>query len=111
MLALELQKREGKPMKRTAIIVIFALLAGMASAAADSIEPRSLTWNIVSDQEMSQLCRRHGQTSGCAGLAAWDEEFQSCIIWTRSPRGADDLQRWRLIHHELRHCQQGAYHS
>jgi hypothetical protein len=82
-----------------------------AGAAADSIEPRSLTWNIVSDQEMSSLCRRHGQSPGCAGLAAWDEEFQSCIIWTRSPRNADDLQRWRLVHHELRHCQQGAFHS
>lgn len=98
-------------MKRIGVIAILALFAGMASAAAESIEPRQLTWNIVSDQEMSRLCQRHGQTTGCAGLAAWDEEFQSCIIWTRSPRGADDLQRWRLIHHELRHCQKGAYHS
>lgn len=81
------------------------------AASAETIEPRSLTWNIVSDQEMSSLCRRHGQNPSCAGLAAWDEEFQSCIIWTRSPRSADDLQRWRLVHHELRHCQQGAYHS
>lgn len=111
MLFHELQEREGKSMKRTATIVLFALIVGMASAAAEPIEPRSLTWNIVSDQEMSRLCRRHGQTPGCAGLAAWDEEFQSCIIWTRSPRDADDLQRWRLIHHELRHCQLGAYHS
>ena len=98
-------------MKRIAVIAIFTLVASLTSAAAEPIEPRSLTWNIVSDQEMSRLCQRHGQTAGCAGLAAWDDEFQSCIIWTRSPRGADDLQRWRLVHHELRHCQTGAYHS
>jgi hypothetical protein len=98
-------------MRHIAAIVIFALAVGTTAAAAAPIEPRSLTWNIVSDQEMSRLCRRHGQSASCAGLAAWDDEFQSCIIWTRSPRGADDLQRWRLIHHELRHCESGAYHS
>jgi hypothetical protein len=90
---------------------LLALSAGAAAAKADTIEPRSLTWNIVSDQEMSSLCRRHGQSPSCAGLAAWDQEFQSCVIWTRPPRDADDLQRWRLVHHELRHCQQGAFHS
>lgn len=94
----------------TAALLTLVVGAGTA-AAAETIEPRSLTWNIVSDQEMSSLCRRHGQSPACAGLAAWDEEFQSCIIWTRSPRNADDLQRWRLVHHELRHCQQGAFHS
>jgi len=104
----------GKDMTRIAATFAAALLAlgaGTAAARADTIEPRSLTWNIVSDQEMSSLCRRHGQSPGCAGLAAWDQEFQSCVIWTRPPRGADDLQRWRLVHHELRHCQQGAFHS
>lgn len=90
---------------------LVALIAGTAAASAETIEPRSLTWNIVSDQEMSSLCRHHGHSPSCAGLAAWDDEFQSCIIWTRSPRGADDLQRWRLVHHELRHCQKGAFHS
>lgn len=91
--------------------VAFALATTIASAAAEPIEPRSLTWNIVSDQDMSRICREHGQAGSCAGLAAWDHEYQSCIIWTRSPRGADDAQRWRLIHHELRHCQEGGFHS
>ncbi len=95
-----------------ALLALVTVCVGFAGAAsAETIEPKSLTWNIVSDQEMSSLCRRHGQNPACAGLAAWDEEFQSCIIWTRSPRNADDLQRWRLVHHELSHCQQGAFHS
>lgn len=101
-------------MTRIATLLTTALLslgAVAGGASADTIEPKQLTWNIVSDQEMSSLCRRHGQSPSCAGLAAWDDEFQSCIIWTRSPRSADDLQRWRLVHHELRHCQQGAFHS
>ncbi len=95
--------------------VVFALATtaalAAASAAAEPIEPRSLTWNIVSDQEMSRICREHGHAGSCAGLAAWDHEFESCIIWTRSPRAADDAQRWRLVHHELRHCQEGGFHS
>lgn len=95
--------------------VVFALAttaaSAAASAAAEPIEPRSLTWNIVSDQEMSRICREHGHAGSCAGLAAWDHEFESCIIWTRSPRAADDAQRWRLVHHELRHCQEGGFHS
>lgn len=96
----------------TTITAALLALAGVSgTASAETIEPRSLTWNIVSDQEMSSLCRRHGQSPSCAGLAAWDDEFQSCIIWTRPPRSADDLQRWRLVHHELRHCQKGAFHS
>lgn len=96
---------------------LFALAAAGASlaapieASAAPIEPRTLTWNIVSDQEMSRICREHGHAGSCAGLAAWDHEFQSCIIWTRSPRAADDAQRWRLVHHELRHCQEGGFHS
>lgn len=44
-------------------------------------------------------------------MAAWDNEFRMCVIWTRSPRGADDTARWQVIHHELEHCQEGHFHN
>lgn len=83
----------------------------MSAARAMPIEPRSLTWNIVSDREMSRLCRDHGLRSNCEGMAAWDKEFRMCVIWTRSPRGGDDVARWQVTHHELQHCQQGQFHN
>ena len=82
----------------------------MSAAQATPIEPRSLTWNIVSDREMSRLCRDHGLRPNCEGMAAWDKEFRMCVIWTRSPRGAGDVGRWQVIHHELQHCQHGQFH-
>ncbi len=93
----------------SAIALIVSSIASLAHAVA--IEPRSLTWNIVSDQEMSRICRDHGQRPNCEGMAAWDKEFRQCIIWTRSPRSADDLGRWQVIHHELTHCQEGHFHN
>ena len=83
----------------------------MSAAHAMPIEPRSLTWNIVSDRDMSRLCRDHGLRSNCEGMAAWDKEFRMCVIWTRSPRSGDDVARWQVIHHELQHCQQGKFHN
>src|SRR5512133_3426223 len=50
------------------------------------IEPRSLTWNIVSDRERSRLCRDQGLGQNCEGMAAWDKDFRMCVNWTRSPR-------------------------
>jgi hypothetical protein len=88
-----------------------ALVTSSVSAHAVPIEPRSLTWHIVSDREMSRICRDHGLRSNCEGMAAWDKEFRQCVIWTRSPRGADDMARWQVIHHELKHCQQGHFHN
>jgi hypothetical protein len=93
------------------LVVVLALIAQPAMASMSGpIEPRQLTWNIVSDAEMSKICRQHGLRANCEGMAAWDREFRSCIIWTRSPRGSDDLARWRLVHHELQHCQNGHFH-
>ena len=67
----------------------------MSAAQATPIEPRSLTWNIVSDREMSRLCRDHGLRPNCEGMVAWD---------------GDDVARWQVIHHELQHCQHGQFH-
>ena len=100
-------------MRKIAALVI-ALVAQMGSevaAGAVPIEPRSLTWNIVSDREMSRICRDHGLRENCEGMAAWDKGFRMCIIWTRSPRAADDMARWQVIHHELQHCQEGHFHD
>ena len=93
------------------ILAIAVEFFAMSAARAMPIEPRSLTWNIVSDREMSRLCRDHGLRSNCEGMAAWDKEFRMCVIWTRSPRGVDDAPRWQVIHHELQHCQQGQFHN
>lgn len=94
-----------------AVIAAAAVTASAATAAAMPIEPRSLTWNIVSDREMSRLCHEHGLRPNCQGMAAWDKEFRTCVIWTRSPRGADDLAGWQVLHHELQHCQEGQFHD
>ena len=98
----------------TRILPVLALVATAIKATAvmaTPIEPRALTWNIVSDREMSRLCREHGLRPNCEGMAAWDKEFRMCVIWTRSPRGADDLAGWQVIHHELSHCQEGHFHN
>lgn len=92
-------------------LVTVAQIIGAASASAMAIEPRSLTWNIVSDREMSRICREHGLRANCEGMAAWDKEFRGCVIWTRSPRGEDDAAGWEVVHHELRHCQEGRFHD
>ncbi len=105
----------------TTRIATFALLVTVAAtvaatgtaataAAHGPIEPRSLTWHIVSDSEMSKLCRQHGLRPNCEGMAAWDKEFRMCVIWTRSPRSGDDIKRWQVVHHELTHCQAGHFH-
>ena len=88
-----------------------AIIALAPAAKAVPIEPRSLTWNIVSDQEMAKICSAHGQRANCEGMAAWDKEFRQCIIWTRSPRSGDDIARWQVVHHELQHCQDGRFHK
>jgi hypothetical protein len=101
---------------RSTAAVLAALLLALgvgtcpAPAEAVPIEPRALTWNIVSDQEMARICRDHGLRPNCEGMAAWDKEFRMCVIWTRSPRGADDAKRWAVVHHELQHCQNGHFH-
>lgn len=96
----------------TLLIATGVLLASTVAAAANTpIEPRSLTWHIVSDKEMARICREHGLRPNCEGMAAWDKEFRMCVIWTRSPRSAKDLERWQVVHHELRHCQQGHFHN
>lgn len=92
-----------------ALSLVASTITSMAHAVA--IEPRSLTWNIVSDQDMAKICREHGRRPNCEGMAAWDKEFRQCIIWTRSPRGEDDSSRWEVVHHELRHCQDGHFHE
>jgi hypothetical protein len=97
----------------TKLPIILAMIATVVSATAAGampIEPRAVTWNIVSDREMSRLCRDHGMRPNCEGMAAWDKEFRMCVIWTRSPRGADDTSGWQVIHHELQHCQEGQFH-
>lgn len=97
----------------TKILMMLAVVAALVSANvawAVPIEPRSVTWNIVSDREMSRLCRDHGLRPNCQGMAAWDKEFRMCVIWTRSPRGADDVSGWQVLHHELQHCQEGHFH-
>ncbi|NJO55475.1 MAG: hypothetical protein HC834_02960 [Rhodospirillales bacterium] len=93
-------------------LAILSLVASFAASTAHAmpIEPRSLTWNIVSDQEMAKICRTHGKRANCEGMAAWDKEFRQCIIWTRSPRSANDVSRWQVVHHELQHCQDGHFH-
>jgi hypothetical protein len=93
------------------VLSAFSLVMMAQAAQATPIEPRSLTWNIVSDREMSRICRDHGLIADCGGMAAWDKEFRQCVIWTRSPRGADDAKRWEVLHHELRHCQDGHFHD
>jgi hypothetical protein len=94
-------------------VAVLALVASTVTSLAHAvaIEPRSLTWNIVSDQDMAKICREHGRRPNCEGMAAWDKEFRQCIIWTRSPRGEDDARRWEVVHHELRHCQEGKFHA
>ena len=97
-----------KIIRMISIALVASSTASLAQAMA--IEPRSLTWNIVSDQEMAKICREHGQRPNCEGMAAWDKEFRQCIIWTRSPRDANDFSRWQVVHHELQHCQEGHFH-
>jgi hypothetical protein len=92
------------------VIVLVAQVGSVVAAGAMPIEPRSVTWNIVSDREMSRICRDHGLRENCEGMAAWDKGFRMCVIWTRSPRAADDMARWQVIHHELQHCQEGHFH-
>jgi len=97
--------------KRISIAVVLSIIATSSFAANfGPIEPRSVTWNIVSDAEMSSVCRKHGLRGNCEGMAAWDQEFRMCVVWTRSPRGPNDIQRWRVLHHELKHCQEGHFH-
>ena len=102
-------------MLRLALNILFAAISvaaqPLSAVASAPIEPRSLTWNIVSDQEMSRICRNHGLRANCEGMAAWDKEFRMCILWTRSPRGPQDVQRWQVVHHELQHCQEGHFHN
>jgi hypothetical protein len=93
---------------RSAVLAVGAALS--TAAAAAPIEPRSLTWHIVSDREMAQICTKNGLRPNCEGMAAWDSQFRMCIIWTRSPRGAEDIAGWQVLHHELQHCQQGHFH-
>lgn len=92
------------------ICAVIATVVSATAAGAMPIEPRAVTWNIVSDREMSRLCRDHGMRPNCEGMAAWDKEFRMCVIWTRSPRGADDVKRWQVVQHELEHCQNGHFH-
>jgi hypothetical protein len=47
------------------VFVTAAEIFSMSAARAMPIEPRSLTWNIVSDREMSRLCRDHGLRANC----------------------------------------------
>jgi|GEM_PF-4432232 hypothetical protein len=88
------------------VLVVFV----STSAEARPIEPRSLTWHIVSDGDMSKICRQHGLRANCGGMASWDKEYRMCVIWTRSPRGPEDAKRWQVLHHELTHCQDGHFH-
>ncbi|MFO1153319.1 MAG: hypothetical protein U1E42_06595 [Rhodospirillales bacterium] len=94
-----------------ALVAMVAVGALAPVAKAVPIEPRSLTWNIVSDQEMAKICSSHNERANCEGMAAWDKEFRTCIIWTRSPRSGDDMARWQVVHHELQHCQEGHFHQ
>lgn len=110
-------------MQKAIMAVVLAIVAFVSAASAApaapaaspmqsvAIEPRSLTWNIVSDREMSRICVNHGLRANCEGMAAWDGNLRQCIIWTRSPRGADDMARWQVLHHELQHCQEGHFHN
>jgi len=92
-------------------VALVAQLVSVATVSAMPIEPRALTWNIVSDREMGRICREHGLRPNCEGMAAWNAEFRSCVIWTRSPRAADDTAAWLVVHHELQHCQEGHFHK
>ena len=97
-----------------ATLAALTLLLGAHQALAavpTAIEPRLVSWNIVSDQEMSKICRQHGLRANCEGMAAWNSESRSCVIWTRSPRAVDDMARWQVVHHELTHCQDGNFHD
>lgn len=96
------------------IVTVLVLILGIGQAFATTstaIEPRLVSWNIVSDQEMSKICRQHGLRANCEGMAAWNQELRACVIWTRSPRSADDMTRWQVVHHELTHCQDGKFHN
>ncbi|MBK8175007.1 MAG: hypothetical protein IPK66_07005 [Rhodospirillales bacterium] len=98
-------------MKTPSILALVAVVLSSGAAAAKPIEPRTLTWNIVSDREMSRICRDHGLRPNCEGMAAWDGEFRMCVIWTRSPGGPSDGEGWAVVHHELQHCQEGHFHD
>ena len=70
------------------VIVMVAQVGSAVAAGAMPIEPRSLTWNIVSDREMSRICRDHGLRENCEGMAAWDKGFRMCIICNHPPKAA-----------------------
>lgn len=94
-----------------AIAAIAIVVFSASTAQSAPIEPRQVTWNIVSDQQMARICSDHGLRANCEGMAAWDKKFRQCVIWTRSPRSGDDVARWQLVHHELTHCQEGHFHA
>jgi hypothetical protein len=95
----------------SALIFIGMVVFSAGTAQGAPIEPRQVTWNIVSDQQMARICSDHGLRANCEGMAAWDKNFRQCVIWTRSPRSGDDVARWQLVHHELTHCQEGHFHA
>lgn len=87
------------------------ITSALLIAAGVAIEPRAVQWQIVSDREMARLCTAAGLRANCEGMASWSPDFRQCIIWTRSPRAEDDASRWRVVWHELRHCQDGHFHA
>ena len=99
-------------------VLAAALLGGCATQAVAPIPQegamsRQITW-VITDNPQETCDRVSGgrrtvlpfKTLGCS---SWKDK-QSCIIYLRAPRDADDRRAIETLGHEVLHCFAGHFH-
>lgn len=62
-------------------------------------------------QEPEQISIDYAEQYGRRGALGYAELFDSgCRIYVPKPRDPTDLERWKIMYHEFRHCWEGSFH-
>lgn len=87
-------------------IVFIMLLTPRAQAEDRGLGKMSVTWHMVSQEELNRRCAKIDVPT-CKGLADWSTNE----IWTLPPTGASDSETLFVVMHELSHIKLGCYHG
>lgn len=96
-----------------ALVAGFILLFSVSAWAAPD-ESLDILWQIRPPPWIDRFGIATGMGPGVKGLAWW--ERKPCIVITPPPPFPDaaylTIRSWlRLIHHEIRHCTEGNFHT
>ena len=70
-----------------------------------------VTVEFKAPETITQVCSDLGVKYEADGCAAFYPDSKRCTIYVVEPKNMDDIDRFRIMGHEVLHCARGEYHK